>query len=107
MSALADGPASLPADLSADLPSSPVQGAAQATAVAVAVDTPVVRQALNEIAALLLDSDMGALEHFAVVREVLGALPAGALDDLEEALQSLDFEKALAACQVLLLELEN
>ena len=55
--------------------------------------------ALEELQALLAASDMLALERFDALRDTLANLPLGDFDQLEVALQNLDFDAALALCR--------
>ena len=60
--------------------------------------TPQALAALQELAGLLQVSDLTALQRFAELRAPLQSLPAKSLDALDEALQNLDLETALAVC---------
>ena len=55
--------------------------------------------ALDELSGLLQSADMAALQRFAELREVLGGLPHDAMDAIDQALQELDLDLALVACQ--------
>ena len=57
------------------------------------------RAHLAQLARLLADHDMAALECFALVRDSLGALPGLPLDALEQSMQALDFETAGRICR--------
>ena len=58
-------------------------------------------QALSELKALLEAEDFSALEKFAELRPVLAGLPEGLMSPLEEALQDLNMEGALRACDAI------
>ena len=69
------------------------------TVSAVAASRSTVVAALEELQALLAASDMLALERFDALRDTLANLPLGDFDQLEVALQNLDFDAALALCR--------
>ncbi len=71
---------------------------APAQASPVARENPQALAALQELAGLLQVSDLTALQRFAELRAPLQSLPAKSLDALDEALQNLDLETALAVC---------
>jgi HPt (histidine-containing phosphotransfer) domain-containing protein len=56
------------------------------------------RELLAELCALLERSDMEVLQLFSQQREALGALAELDLTQLEDAMQDLDFERALKIC---------
>ncbi len=55
----------------------------------------------NSVVPLLANDDLTVLEVFAQSRDALQHLPADTLADLEDALQSLDLQRALKICQAL------
>ncbi|WP_168224855.1 hybrid sensor histidine kinase/response regulator [Rhodoferax aquaticus] len=63
-----------------------------------ALATPQAHAALQELVGLLQASDLAALQRFAELRTTLQSLPAESLDGLDEALQNLDLDTALALC---------
>ena len=84
----------------------PAPQGGQATSAEAAVDSPVTKQpgpqalaALEELAGLLQESDMAALQRFAELREVLQELPSDTVDALDAALQDIDLDLALAVCR--------
>jgi CheY-like chemotaxis protein len=66
------------------------------------VDVAAAQAALGQLADLLAQGDMAALEVHATARSALAGLAQESLDRLEEAMQSLDFDGALAATKELL-----
>jgi CheY-like chemotaxis protein len=58
-------------------------------------------QALSDLKTLLEAEDFSALEKFAELRPVLTDVPEGLLTPLEEAMQELDMEGALRACEAI------
>jgi HPt (histidine-containing phosphotransfer) domain-containing protein len=58
-------------------------------------------QALSELKTLLEAQEFSALEKFAELRPVLAELPEALFSPLEEALQDLDMEGALRACDAI------
>ena len=66
---------------------------------AVAASRITVVAALAELQALLAASDMLAVERFAALRDTLQSLPHDDFDQLEAALQNLDFNAALGLCR--------
>jgi CheY-like chemotaxis protein/HPt (histidine-containing phosphotransfer) domain-containing protein len=65
----------------------------------IAVSRNAIASAMYELEALLAESDMLAMERFAVLRDTLQHLPRGDFDLLEEAMQNLDFDAALRLCR--------
>jgi HPt (histidine-containing phosphotransfer) domain-containing protein len=61
-------------------------------------DVQAVARAMAELRPLLEADDFAALEKFAGLRADLAELPDDLLSPLEEAMQDLDMERALAAC---------
>jgi HPt (histidine-containing phosphotransfer) domain-containing protein len=59
---------------------------------------PQVIAALTELAGLMRQSDLAVLQRFAELRVTLQTLPQDSIDALEEALQNLDLDAALAQC---------
>ena len=55
--------------------------------------------ALKELATLLQEEDLAALQRFAELRVALQTLPQESLDAMEEALQNLDLDGALTICR--------
>jgi signal transduction histidine kinase/CheY-like chemotaxis protein len=64
-------------------------------------------EALRHIADLAKSSDMEVLQEFAQVRELMAEFPAGFIDSLEDALQSLDLDAAGARCEEMLMQLSS
>jgi HPt (histidine-containing phosphotransfer) domain-containing protein len=62
-------------------------------------DLEAARIAVDEITALLKNSDLFALQRLAELREVLAAVEPNHLESLEDAMQGLDFEAAQKVCQ--------
>jgi hypothetical protein len=50
---------------------------------------------------------MEVLQEFAQVRELMAEFPAGFIDSLEDALQSLDLDAAGARCEEMLMQLSS
>jgi CheY-like chemotaxis protein len=71
------------------------------------LDVKAARAALEQLNALLTAADMSALDVHAQLRPVLAALPAEPLEELESALQDLDFDTAQQTCKGLLVQLAN
>jgi HPt (histidine-containing phosphotransfer) domain-containing protein len=62
-------------------------------------DVHAARQAIAELTGLLKNADLAALQRLSEVRDVLAAVVPDALETLEGAMQSLELEAALKACQ--------
>jgi signal transduction histidine kinase/DNA-binding NarL/FixJ family response regulator len=78
----------------------------EATAPTPAVDAPAVLAGLHELSALLLASDMAALQRYAELRATLSGLPADFVDALDLALQDLEFTQAHGLCVGMLQQLQ-
>jgi two-component system sensor histidine kinase/response regulator len=77
----------------------PAPLAHEAPAPNVALDVSKALTALRELDALLLASDLAALQRHAELRPCLAGLPAPFGDDLDAALQSLELDAAHRLCQ--------
>jgi PAS domain S-box-containing protein len=62
-------------------------------------DTKAASAALSTLESLLAADDMGAMEAFAHARVLLGAMAPSDMEALEQAMQSLEFAKALDLCR--------
>jgi predicted dehydrogenase/HPt (histidine-containing phosphotransfer) domain-containing protein len=80
-------------------PAVPAQGLTPAPAAANPPDHAAIRAALAQLLPQLQAADLSALETFAAQRQVLETLPPTLLQPLEEALQELELESALAVCR--------
>jgi hypothetical protein len=65
------------------------------------IDLETVRSTLQTMATQLRASDMQALETMAQLQAQWPSAPAEGLENLQQAVASLDFEAALAACETL------
>jgi hypothetical protein len=63
------------------------------------VDAEKIASVLQQLQAYLVAEDYESLRYFAESREVLMHLPEATFQRLESAIQELDFEKAINACQ--------
>ena len=68
---------------------------------AAAADTPSLRQSLGELTSLLRGADMRALEVFEQLRRNHAAQMQDAMQPLDAAMASLDFDQALSVCRAL------
>ena len=73
--------------------------AAALDSAATALDRPALQATLAQLVPELEAADLSALDTFASQRAALVAVPETLLNPLEEALQDLDLELALAACR--------
>jgi hypothetical protein len=64
-------------------------------------------QTLEELASLLRESDMAALQRFAELEETLKNLAPEALEAIDQAMTNLEFETALAYCEDALKSLQR
>ena len=71
---------------------------------AASADPATLRQALGELATLLENSDMQATERMLALRQQAGGAMAAALAELDDAVGTLDFERAVPLCRQLMLE---
>ena len=70
-------------------------------------DTPGLRRSLDELTSLLRCADMRALEVFGQLQQTHAAHVQGALQPLDDAMATLDFDQALAQCQALKMRLDK
>ena len=70
-------------------------------------DVPGLRRSIDELAGLLRGADMRALAVFEELQQNHAAQFRDALQPLDEAMASLDFDRALAQCQLLKMRLDK
>jgi len=89
------------------LPMAAAPSAAADAGLAEPADMPSLRRSLDELTSLLRGADMRALEVFEQLQQTHAAHVRDTLQPLDEAMATLDFDRALAQCQALKMRLDK